>query len=294
MLWAACRSAQPQDELSLSERRAAAERAENLTSEPDGVEYRDTEGFEGLMVQPRDVVGDGAVLYLFGGGYVLGSPASRRKTAGHVALATGLRVFVPAYRIGPEHPFPAALDDALRAYRRMLGLGIRGDRSIVMGDSAGGGLASALLLTLRDAGDPLPAGCVALSPWVDLECLGDSMESRREVDVMFTRKGLLQMADWYLDGHDPRDPLVSPVHGRFEGLPPLLVLAGGDEILLDDAWRLARRYATSGADATVFIGAGMQHVWPIWVGALPEADAAMSRIGDWVRGRTGREKPDSP
>jgi epsilon-lactone hydrolase len=228
-----------------------------------------------------------AVLYLFGGGYVLGSPQSRRKTAGHIAAATGSRVLAPSYRLAPEHPFPAAVDDAVAAFRWLLTQGADPAASVVMGDSSGGGLALAVLLALRESGRPMAAGCLALSPWADLTCSGASMNSRSSTDIMVTREGLLEMAGWYLAGHDPGDPLASPVYGDFASLPPLLALAGGDEVLLNDAARLVTAAGSGGADASLFVGSGMQHVWPMWAGALPEADSAIAMIAAWIRARTG-------
>jgi acetyl esterase/lipase len=285
-LWAAFRAGPKQVDLALPARREAGEHAEHPTAEPRGVTYVEAVDVDGLWAIPAQRRDGTAVLYLFGGGYVLGSPASRRKTAGHVATATGSRVLVPNYRLAPAYRFPATVEDATRAYRWLLDHDTRPDRTVVMGDSAGGGLAVAMLVALRGDGDHLPAGCVVLSPWADLACTGASMEGRREVDIMCTRDSLLEMAGWYLAGHDPQDPLASPVHGDLTGLPPLLALVGGDEILLDDALRLVSHIAAGGSDAALFIGGGMQHVWPIWVGALPEADAAVAMIGSWVQART--------
>ncbi|MCI0569438.1 MAG: alpha/beta hydrolase [Myxococcaceae bacterium] len=285
-LWAAFRAGPKQVDLALPQRREASERAEGPTAEPVGITYQEAPEVGGLWAVPRAAREGAAVLYLFGGGYVLGSPASRRKTAGHLATATGARVLVPSYRLAPEHPFPAALEDAVRAWRWLLGQGARADRSVVMGDSSGGGLAVATLLALRQQRERLPAGCVPLSPWADLLCTGESMRTRAAVDMMCTRDSLLEMGRWYLAGHEAQDPLASPLYGDFTGLPSLLALVGGDEVLRDDAVRLVCAAASGGADATLFIGAGMQHVWPIWAGALPEADAALGMIGTWVRERT--------
>ena len=132
----------------------------------------------------------------------------------------------------------------------------------------------------------MPAGCVALSPWADLACTGESMTTRAAVDCMVTREGLLEMAAWYLDGADPHTPLASPVYADLAGLSPLLILVGGDETLLDDAARLARSGGMAGVDTTLYVGAGMQHVFPIWSGAFPEADAAIQPIGQWVMAHT--------
>jgi epsilon-lactone hydrolase len=285
-LWKAFAEAPKQAELPLDARRQAGEQAETPTSEPVGVTNEDAPEVEGLWAVPDGPRAGAAVLYLFGGGYVLGSPASRRKTAGHVARASASRVLVPNYRLAPEHPFPAAVDDAVAAYRFLLGQGAVAERTVIMGDSSCGGLAFACALALRDAGDALPAGIVGLSPWADLGCTGATMDTCAGVDIMCTRASLLEMADWYLAGHDITDPLASPVDADLSGLPPALVLVGGDEVLLDDAVRLVRGIGEGGADATLFVGGGMQHVWPTWAGAFPEADAAIALVGDWIRRTT--------
>ena len=285
-LWQAFAQAPKQAELPLAARRQAGEQAETPTSEPVGVTNRDAPEVEGLWAVADDAREGAAVLYLFGGGYVLGSPASRRKTAGHVAHASATRVLVPSYRLAPEHPFPAAVDDAVAAYRFLLGEGAVAERTVIMGDSSGGGLAFACALALRDAGDAPPAGIVGLSPWADLGCTGTTMDTCAGVDIMCTRASLLEMAGWYLAGHDATDSLASPVDADLSGMPPALVLVGGDEVLLDDAVRLVRGIGEGGADATLFVGGGMQHVWPTWAGALPEADAAIALVGDWIRRTT--------
>src|SRR5262245_55333519 len=270
-----------QIDMPLAQRREAGEHAEDATAEPVGVAFEAAGAVDGLWAIPPSARHGAAVLYLFGGGYVLGSPASRRKTAGHLALATTARVLVPSYRLAPEHKFPAAVDDALAAYRWLLGEGAVAARTVIAGDSSGGGLSVATALALRDVGDPAPAGLVPLSPWADLACSGTTMQTRRNVDVAATRPGLLEMAGWYLDGTDPRTPHASPVYGDFGGMPPTLAVAGGEEILLDDAVRLVRATGEAGADASLYIGGGMQHVFPIWKGVFPEADAAITHIGTW-------------
>jgi epsilon-lactone hydrolase len=154
---------------------------------------------------------------------------------------------------------------------------------IVAGDSAGGGLAVSTAIALRDRHLPMCAGIAALSPWADLTCSGESITSRATADIECTRAGLLEMAGSYMNGADPSQPLASPVFADLTGLPPLLCVVGGDEMLLDDSIRLVRNAGTAGIDATLFIAAGMQHVFAIWAGAFPEADAAIALIGNWVR-----------
>ena len=286
-LWTAFRNApHKQIDMKLPQRREAGEHAEDPTAEPAGITFTDAPEVAGIWAKPPDVRAGVAILYLFGGGYVLGSPASRRKTAGHLARAARARILVPSYRLAPEHKFPAAVDDARRAYQWLIGEGVEPARVVIAGDSAGGGLAVALMLSLREHRLPMPAGCVALSPWADLACTGESMTTRAAVDCMVTREGLLEMAAWYLDGADLRTPLASPVYADLAGLSPLLILVGGDETLLDDAARLARSGGMAGVDTTLYVGAGMQHVFPIWSGAFPEADAAIELIGHWIVART--------
>jgi epsilon-lactone hydrolase len=289
--WELVGSGPKQIEMPLAQRRAAGEHAEDATAEPAGGRFAPAPAVGGLWAQPDGARPGAAVLYLFGGGYVLGSPASRRKTAGHLAAAARARVLVPGYRLAPEHPFPAAVEDAVRAYQWLLAQGAEPARSVVAGDSAGGGLAVATVVAARDRGLPRPAGTVALSPWGDLTCSGDSMASRAAADIECTRAGLLEMAGWYMGGADPRQPLASPVFADPAGLPPLLCLVGGDEILLDDSVRLVRCAGAAGVDATLYVGAGMQHVFPIWAGVFPEAGAAIGLIGDWVRARTEGAPP---
>lgn len=280
--WTAVKAGPKQIDLPLDARRAAGEMAETATSEPLNVRQDVAPEVRGYWTHPADGKPDCAIVYLFGGGYVLGTPASRRKTAGHLALAANARVLVPDYRLAPEHQYPAALDDAVAAYQfaaqRSTGLPI-----LIAGDSAGGGLAIALGLAVRDRGLTPPVGIVALSPWADLTCTGETMITRADRDIECSRDGLVEMARQYLGPVSAKDPLASPVFGDFAAMPPLLCLVGSEEVLLDDSLRIASAVAQAGGSATVSIGAGMQHVYPIWVGAFPEASAAMSEIGRWTR-----------
>jgi epsilon-lactone hydrolase len=285
--WTLLKSYPKQIDMPLAQAREADTRAEDFTAEPAAVTFPPAAEVDGLWAETPDAQPGRAILYLFGGGFVLGSPATRRKTAGHLAVAAKARVLVPNYRLAPEHPFPAALDDAVRAYEWLLTQGAEPSKTVVAGDSAGGGLAVSTVIAVRDRGLPMPAGIVALSPWADLTCSGDSIITRAVTDIECTRAGLLEMADWYLDGGDPRQPLASPIFADLAGLPPLLCIVGGDEALLDDTVRLVRSAGIAGLDATAVIVAGMQHVFPIWAGAFPEADAAIALIGNWVQVRTG-------
>lgn len=289
-LWASLQAEPKPSDLDLSAQRQAIEHAEDRTSEPAHVVFEPAPEVGGLwaiptLLEQREPPRSG--LYLHGGGYIVGTPASRRKTAGHIAHATSARVLVPSYRLAPEHRFPAAVEDALRAYEFLLSRDARAERTFVVGDSSGGGLAVATLLAAQRANVPLPAACAVISPWADLACTGESMARRAKADVIRTREDLLAMAEQYLGTHDAHDPLASPVYAKLDGLCPLLALVGGDEILRDDAVRLVCGFSAGGADTTLFIGGGMQHDWPIWAGALPEADEAMAMLGTWIRSHTG-------
>ena len=270
-------------DMDLSHQREAGEHAEDMTSEPEGVRYEDAPEAGGLWATPQEWDGESAIVYLYGGGYVISSPHSRRKLAGHLANASSARALVPRYRLAPESPFPAAVEDAAAHYRWLLGEGHRPERVVVAGDSSGGGLAVAAMLKLREDGTPLPAGGVSISPWVDLACTGESLDTNAAVDLTATKASLQRMAGQYLDGADPHTPLASPLYADLSGLPPLLIVVGGSEALLDDSVRLARSGGMAGVDVTLYIGAHMQHIFPIYCGAVPEADAAVAMVGRWIR-----------
>ena len=233
-----------------------------------------------------------AMMYLHGGCYVLGSAATYRELIGGLSMATGIRVLAPDYRLAPEHPFPAAVDDALAVYRWLLGTGIEPGHVVIAGDSAGGGLALVTLVALRDAGDPLPAGAVLLSPWTDLTCSGDSYASRAESDPLFTREALVSLAAQYLTGADPTSGLASPIYADLKGLPPLLIHVGSDEVLLDDATRLAERARAAGLDVELRVWDGMWHVFQRFarLGVI-EAQESIDRIGAFVNERIAEEMP---
>jgi len=228
-----------------------------------------------------------AILYLHGGGYVIGSLNTHRELAGRLSRASGARVLLLDYRLAPEHPFPAAVDDAAAAWRWLLAQGVAARRAVVAGDSAGGGLAVATLLRLRDAGDPLPAAGVCLSPWVDLEAMGASMQTRAAADPIVQREPLLRMARLYLGTASARDPLASPLHGSLQGLPPLLVHVGDAETLLDDATRLAERARAASVEVTLEVWPEMIHVWHLFAPLLPEGAKAVDGVGAFVRERSG-------
>jgi epsilon-lactone hydrolase len=228
------------------------------------------------------------LLYLHGGGYQIGSFRSHAELAARLGRAGGMRVLFPEYRLAPEHPFPAALDDALAAWRWLRSAQGLGARSIALaGDSAGGGLAVALMAVLRDAGQDLPAAAVLMSPWTDLSGSGASMAERVDQDPSLTPGRLNELAAAYLAGADPRTPLASPLFAQLGGLPPLLIQAGTGELLLSDSEQLAKSAAAAGVDVTLQLGDALPHVYPAMLGT-PEAAEATDQAGAFLRERVGR------
>jgi acetyl esterase/lipase len=246
-------------------------------------------GVPAFWVIPPDADPERVVLYLHGGGYVSGSPQTYRGLADQIAVACGAHLLLIDYRLAPEHPFPAALEDAWKAYWRLLSRGFDPAHIVVGGDSAGGGLTMALLLALRDAHAPLPAAAFGLSPWVDLTHSGGSIYANANIDYL-NLPGMEEVAGMYLAGHDPRDPLASPAYGDLHGLPPLLIQAGTAEMLFDGAQRFARRAAEAGVPVTFEPWENMVHVWQAFYKMLPEAREAIEHIGRFVREETGIER----
>jgi len=226
-----------------------------------------------------------AILYLHGGGYVIGSINTHRALAGRLSRAAKARVLVIDYRLAPEHPHPAAVEDAVAAYRWMLQQGLQASRIAVSGDSAGGGLTVATLVAIRDANLPMPAAGAPISPWVDMEGIGDSMTSKSAADPIVQKDGLLNMARAYLGGKHPRTPLAAPLYADLSGLPPLLIQVGTAETLLDDASRLAERAKKAGVDVSYEPWDNMVHVWHLFAPMLPEARRAIGNIGSFLRER---------
>jgi epsilon-lactone hydrolase len=225
------------------------------------------------------------LLFLHGGGFELGSLRSDGELAARLGRASGMRVLFPEYRLAPEHPFPAAIDDVLAAWRWLsAGQGLSAGSLAVAGDSAGGGLAVALLVATRDAGEPLPAAAALMSPTVDLTSSGASMSERAGQDPVSTPAMLRQFAADYLAGADPRAPLASPLFAALAGLPPLLIQVGTADLLLSDSERLAAAAAEAGVDVSLEVGEGLPHVYQLLLGT-PEAAEATERIGKFLRAR---------
>ena len=261
---------------------------------PSGVAARPSPvgGIGGEWLEASGVQPAGTLLYLHGGGYFACSPQTHRPITSGLALR-GLAVFAPDYRLAPENPFPAAVEDAVAAYRGLLASGIDPSTLVVGGDSAGGGLALAMLVSLRDAGDPLPAGGILFSPWTDLAGTGPSMERNHRRDAMFPGRGIERAAAPYLNGADPRTPLASPLYAELHGLPPLLIHVGSYEVLLDDSTRLADRARAAGSNVTVRTWPVVPHVWPLF--PIPEAAQSLDAAAAFLRERlTPPSRPSSP
>ena len=226
------------------------------------------------------------LLYLHGGGYVIGSINSHRAMIARIARASRARAIAIDYRLAPEHPFPAAVEDATRAYRWLLAQGNFARNMVIAGDSAGGGLTLAVLATLRTAGDPMPAAAVTISPWTDLERTGDSMRSNAGRDQTVDVEDLGEMARMYLGTSDPKNPLASPLYADFRGFPPLLIQVGAAEGLLDDSTRVAKRAKAAGVEVELEIWEDMVHVWHIYAKLLPAGQEAIDKIGKFIFAHT--------
>lgn len=236
-----------------------------------------------LWLRPKRHPDDKLLLYLHGGAYIMGSIRTHRQFVSYLARAAGVRALLPEYRLAPEHKFPAAVHDAVGIYRTLLADGFAARNIVIAGDSAGGGLTMAALLSLRDAGVPLPAAACLLSPWLDLAATGESMSTHADRDPWFKPRDMPLVADYYCSKDQRRDPLVSPVYADLSGLPPLYIQVGADEILLSDSTRAADKVRASGGQVDIEIWPGMWHVFQAFVHLMPEARAATRKIGAYVR-----------
>ena len=270
----------------MAQRRAGMERISERVPADVICEKVSADGVAAEWIAAPGANADRVILYLHGGGYVIGSINTHRAMVSRIARASNARALAIDYRLAPEHPFPAAVEDATAAYRWLLAQGYKPGKIVIAGDSAGGGLAIVLLLAIRDAGLPMPAGAVPISPWTDLEGTGESVRTRAARDVMVTIDNLTGSAKQYYGSHDPKDPLVSPVHGNFRGLPPMLIQVGDAEILLDDATRVATRAKAAGVEVELEVWDDMPHVWHVFAKLLPEGQQAIDKIGKFVIART--------
>jgi acetyl esterase/lipase len=239
-------------------------------------------GVAGEWSKRGDANGGPVVLYFHGGGYGLGSVDTHRDLVARVCKASRATALSLEYRLAPEHRFPAQLHDATNGYRWLLEQGIAPERIVLVGDSAGGGLVLSALVRLRDSGTPLPAAGVCMSPWVDLEALGASVDENEPYDYI-SRRALEQYRKRFVGDADPRNPLAAPLYADLRGLPPLLIQVGSAETLLDDSMRIAERARHADVDVTLHVWEDMIHVWQLFAFIAPQATAAIDEIGSFVR-----------
>lgn len=249
----------------------------------------DANGVPATWFKPRGSSHDAVIYYLHGGGYILGSMDTHQNLISGVTHAAGCHAMALEYRLAPEHPFPAAIEDSVAGYRHLLAEGIAPERMVIAGDSAGGGLTLATLFQLRDLGLPLPASAVLISPWADVGGSSSTMALHYPYDYI-VQNHLELCANWLLSGQDARHPLASPVHGSFRGLPPMLIQVGGAEALLDDAVRVASRAREAGVDVRLDVHDDMVHVFHLFMSFLPEAQRAVQDFGAFVRESTARAR----
>lgn len=275
-----------EDDASVEELRAGFENEAQLLPVADDVTCEPARigGVPAEWISAPGASDDRILFYLHGGGYNMGSLNTHRELVSRLARAAQARALSIDYRLAPEHPHPAAIEDSVAAYRALLAEGIDSARIAIGGDSAGGGLTLATLVALRDAGDALPAAAVCLSPWTDLACAGESMINKADVDpIIVTVDAIKLMAKRYAGGADLREPLISPLYADLGGLPPMLIHVGTSERLLDDSTRLADRAREAGVDVALEAWDDMIHVWHFFAAMLPEGRQAIEDIGEFVR-----------
>lgn len=267
--------------------REALEQTAQLFSIPEDVAFGRDElaGVPVEWVEPPGASGDALLLYVHGGGYHMGGIETYRHFVGRVAKTAGMRTVHVDYRLAPEHPFPAAVDDVDAVTQALAGEHVESERLVMAGDSAGGGLTLATLLRFRDRGSPLPAGAALISPWTDLTCSGASFRANRETDPIIHMQGTDTAVHWYTQGTPADTPLVSPLFADLAGLPPLLVQVGTAEVLLDDSTRLADRARQHGVDVHLDVWEDMVHVWHYYAEWIPEGRKALERIGEFLGSR---------
>ncbi len=245
----------------------------------------DAAGIPGAWLDISGGGSKGLLFFLHGGGYMSGSIKTHQEMVSRICRAAGCRGFLIDYRLAPEHPFPAAVEDAVAGYHWLLDQAVAPSRMIIAGDSAGGGLTLATLVALRDAGSPMPVAAICMSPWTDLEGLGESVTTRAEQDPLVTPEELRIDAKMYLGDADTRNPLASPVHADLHGLPPLFIHVGDAEILLSDSTRVADKAKAAGIDVSLEVWDEMIHVWHLFASILPEGQQAIEQLGEFIRER---------
>lgn len=250
------------------------------------VDKVDTAGVKGQWLIPRNADGHGCILYCHGGGYLFGSTEAYQSFTSRLAAASGMRVFSLEYRLAPEHRYPAAAEDVLAAWQYLLN-SHDPERIVVMGDSAGGGLALSLLSQLTTSTLPMPAAALVLSPYADLMVTGSSVEANDRHCAMFTADGIRRAASGYLDGADGTDPAASPMYADFNGFPPLQIYVSSSEVLKDDGIRVAERASDAGVPVSLHIWDNQPHVWPLFLPWLPEARSTLKEMAVFARQHVG-------
>ncbi len=267
--------------------RAGLEQMAAMAPPVEGVAQKDVDagGVPAEWASSPGHDGNGVILYFHGGGYVAGSLASHRDIVSRLARETGRRVLAANYRLAPEHPFPAGVEDAVLIYRWLLdSRACRAEETVFCGDSAGGGLALAAMIRLKKDGDRLPRAGICLSPWTDLAITGDSVKTKAAEDPFIDPSALAYIAGQYLQRADPKNPLASPLYADLTGLPPLLIQVGSRECLLDDSLRLAEKARAAGVDVTIDVWQGMIHVFQCFAAVTPEGVAGIRRIAEYLAG----------
>jgi acetyl esterase/lipase len=255
-----------------------------------GIEAVNGAGVKGEWHRPQGAEGGRIILYLHGGAYVFGSTGLYRSMTMPMAAFAGADLFSLDYRLAPEHPCPAAIEDAVAAYEWLLKRGHAAERIAIGGDSAGGGLTLATLQALRDHGRPTPGAAFVYSPWADLAATGHSIATNAVSDCMFQDVSIREGAKRYAGALDLKDPRVSPLYGDFRGFPPLLILASEAEMLFDDARRVAEKAKAAGVDVRFEPRAGLAHVWPLFYPLYPETKEALALTGEFIRTRTSETR----
>lgn len=268
----------------IQEMRANMDASTGLMPLPEDVVYTPVQidGVDAEWSEAPEVAVDRVILYFHGGGYTIGSIATHRQVVADLSRAAGVRVLSLAYRLGPENPHPAAVEDAVSAYRFLLSLELQPGHIAFAGDSAGGGLTVAALIAVRDAGLPSPAAGVCISPWLDLTQSGESYQTRAAEDPLVSKSMLDLMSAAYLDGQDPRQPTASPLFAKLEGLPPILIQVGTAEVLLDDSLRFAEAGKAAGVDVELQVWEDMIHVWHCFAALIPQGGEAIAKIAEYL------------
>ncbi len=273
----------PGVDIPLEQRRKGMEKVAFKVADDIGVEAVTVAGRAAEWITAPGSQTGRAILYLHGGGYVMGSLTTHRALVGEISRAAQAAALLVDYRLAPEAPFPAAVEDGVASYRWLLDQGFMPKNLAIAGDSAGGGLAVATLISARDQGLPMPKAAVPISPWSDMTCSNESYKTRAEADPLVGSGSIGDMANLYLQGKDPKHPYASPNFASLKSLPPLLIHVGRDEVLLDDSIKLDQKAKADGVNSTLEIWEDMIHVWHAFHPMLPEGKQAIERVGAFLR-----------